>query len=79
MKPSKTRRTVSKSKSRMSPNSVLCLFGRLRDIGKCVAYCDYHKCYMEPMDIKERKCNSKKCKYLCELGKYKDIEGRGRL
>lgn len=47
----------------------LFLYGRLRDVNKAVAYCELHKCYLEPIDIKEKKCNYKKCKYLKNLQK----------
>ena len=59
---------------RIPRNRVLGFYGRIVYLGKCVAYCDLHKCYLEPMDIKERNCNIKHCKNLKELGKHKDIE-----
>lgn len=30
---------------------------------KAVAYCELHKCYLEPLNIREKRCNFKKCKY----------------
>ena len=45
----------------------LFLYGKLRDKSKAVAYCDLHKCYLEPIDIKEKKCNRKNCKYRRDL------------
>lgn len=71
----KTCTTYRGTSYRMPNNRVMCLYGRLRDKGRCVAYCSYHKCYLEPMDITERKCNAKHCNHLRELGKFKDIEG----
>lgn len=38
------------------------LYGKI--IIRPVAYCDRHKCYLAPRDIKEKKCNWKSCKYL---------------
>lgn len=45
----------------------LFLYGKLRYKDDAVAYCKLHKCYLEPIDIKEKKCNWKKCKYKEEL------------
>lgn len=41
------------------------LYGKLTY--KSVAYCNLHKCYLEPIHIAEKKCNFKKCKYLCKI------------
>lgn len=62
--------------SRIPNNYVLSLWGRLIPIGRCKAYCTFHKCYLQPKDIKEKKCNVKHCIYLRNLGKHKDIEER---
>lgn len=51
----------------MKKNEDIFLYGRLRNKSKAVAYCNLHKCYLEPIDIKEKKCNYKKCKYKEEL------------
>lgn len=57
-KPKKTR--VNKSRA------VLFLFGRLKEIEHAVGYCELHKCYLEPKDVKEKRCNKKNCKYFKE-------------
>lgn len=54
-------------------NYVLGFYGRLILLGHCKWYCDLHKCYLVAKDLKERKCQSKKCKHLKKLGKHKDI------
>lgn len=59
-----------------SKNLVLCLYGKLRPIHRVVAYCDLHKCYLEPIDICEKKCNKKHCVHKYELDKYKGIIGK---
>lgn len=41
------------------------LYGKL--IYLAVAYCDKHKCYMQPHDIKIKKCNWKNCKHLKKI------------
>ena len=45
----------------------LSLYGKLTY--KAVAYCNLHKCYLEPIQIKEKSCNFKKCKYLRQIRK----------
>ena len=45
----------------------LFLYGRIRARHKAVAYCVLHKCYLEPKDIAEKKCNYKRCKHKQEL------------
>lgn len=39
------------------------LYGKLKSKRQAVAYCKLHKCYLEPIDIKLKKCNLKKCQY----------------
>lgn len=39
------------------------IYGKLIKKKHCRAYCNYHKCYLGGIDIKERKCKEKKCKY----------------
>ncbi len=51
----------------MKKNVVMCLYGKLREKNKTVAYCELHKCYLDRKDIKEKKCNFKKCKYRKEI------------
>lgn len=41
------------------------LYGKL--IYRGVAYCKKHKCYLKPLDIKEKKCKFKKCRYLRQI------------
>ena len=45
----------------------LSLYGKLTY--RAVAYCNLHKCYLEPIQIKEKGCNFKKCKHLKQIGK----------
>ena len=62
----KSKKTIRKG-SKNVKNKELFLYGRLRDVCKAVAYCELHKCYLEPIDISEKRCNRKKCKYKKEL------------
>lgn len=41
------------------------LYGRRTT--RYVAYCNLHKCYLEPIDITEKRCNWKECKHLKQL------------
>ena len=50
---------INKTKAKIA------LYGKISF--KSVAYCSLHKCYLEPIHIAEKKCNFKKCKYLCEI------------
>lgn len=45
----------------------LYMYGRLVRKSKAVAYCELHRCYLEPKDILERKCNYKMCIHKIEL------------
>ena len=45
----------------------LFLYGKLKPKRYAVAYYKLHKCYLEPLDIKEKKCNFKRCRYIKEL------------
>ena len=56
-----------KGKVRNRKNAMLFLYGKLKEKGYAVAYCKLHKCYLEPLDIKEKKCNKKNCKFREEL------------
>lgn len=40
------------------------LYGKLTY--NAVAYCKKHKCYLQPVDIKNKRCNWKECKYLSD-------------
>ncbi len=51
-----TNNFFNKTKAKVS------LYGKITF--RAVAYCDLHKCYLEPLDIREKKCNFKKCKHL---------------
>ena len=53
---------------------VLFLYGRLEEKKKAVGYCNLHKCYLEPRDIKEKRCNFKKCYRLMEIKNGKKIK-----
>lgn len=41
------------------------LYGKLTY--RAVAYCELHKCYLEPVHIAEKRCNFKRCKYLKQI------------
>jgi len=45
----------------------LCMYGRLTRKNKTVAYCKLHNCYLEPKDIKEKRCNHKNCVHIEEI------------
>lgn len=45
----------------------LYIYGRLVPKSKAVAYCKLHKCYLEPKDIAEKKCNYKRCTHRVEV------------
>lgn len=47
----------------------LCIYGRLTRCNKTVAFCKLHNCYLEPKDIKEKKCNYKRCLYIEDVKK----------
>lgn len=74
VKPPKKARPTYRKDIKPPSNYVLCLYGRLVPIGKVNAYCNFHKCYLQAKDIKEKKCKRKKCKQFKKLGKYRDIE-----
>lgn len=67
------RKTIRKG-VKLHKNIELFLYGKLKDRGKAVAYCKLHKCYLEPIDIREKGCNKKNCKYKEEL--LGDIENQ---
>lgn len=48
-------------------NKELFLNGKLLSYKKAAMYCKLHKCYLEPNDIKNRKCNYKNCLHRKEL------------
>ena len=54
-------------RKRINRTKELSIFGRLVQRKKAVVYCELHKCYLEPRDISEKRCNRKKCKYKKEL------------
>ena len=43
------------------------LYGKLKKKKKAVAYCELHKCYLDAHNIKERRCNKKRCKRKKEI------------
>ena len=45
----------------------LCMYGRLTKCNKTVAFCRLHNCYLEPKDIKEKRCNYERCSYIEEI------------
>ena len=54
-------------RKRTNKTKELYIFGRLHQKSKAVMYCELHKCYLEPRDITEKKCNFKRCKHKIEL------------
>lgn len=60
---------MARKNKRKCPNKTkeIYIFGRLVQKSKAVVYCKLHKCYLEPKDIKEKKCNFKRCKHRIEL------------
>ena len=60
------RKTIIKRNNNLK-NKTLSLYGKLSNKHKCVAYCELHKCYLEPFQISEKKCNYKQCIYLREI------------
>lgn len=44
-------------------DKVIFLYGKLLNKEVAIGYCELHKCYLAPNDIKEKKCKIKKCKY----------------
>lgn len=58
-------------RKRPNVNKHLCIYGRLARKNNAVAYCKLHKCYLEPKDIAEKKCNYKRCTYKQELQRRK--------
>ena len=45
----------------------LSIYGKLVRRNRAVVYCKLHKCYLEPKDIAEKKCNFKKCIHKVEV------------
>lgn len=45
----------------------LFLFGKLNYKAKAKGYCDLHKCYLDVINISEKRCFAKHCKYLKEV------------
>lgn len=60
------RYTIRKYKYHPKKTKVF-LYGRLGYIEQAVAYCNLHHCYLSKENIKEKKCNYKRCKYKQEL------------
>ena len=60
---------MARKNKRKRPNKTkeLYMFGRLVQKSKAALYCKLHKCYLEPKDITEKKCNFKRCKHRIEL------------
>lgn len=54
-------------RKRTNKTKEIYIFGRLVQKSKAVAYCKLHKCYLEPKDIAEKKCNFKRCRHRIEL------------
>lgn len=48
-------------------NAVLFLYGKLDLKSNAKIYCTLHKCYLSSQNIKEKKCNYKKCKFRKEI------------
>lgn len=60
---------MGRKNRRKRPNVTkhLGIYGRLTRKSKAVVYCKLHKCYLEPKDISEKKCNFKRCIYKQEV------------
>ena len=54
-------------RKRINRTKEISIFGRLVQRKKAVVYCELHKCYLEPKDIAEKKCNFKRCKHKIEV------------
>jgi len=54
-------------RKRTNKTKEISIFGRLVQKNRAVAYCKLHKCYLEPKDIAEKKCNFKRCRHRIEL------------
>lgn len=48
-------------------NFVLGIYGKTIKKKHCRAYCKLHSCYLGGLDIVERKCSKKKCRYLKQI------------
>ena len=60
-------------RKRINRTKELSIFGRLVQRKKAVVYCELHKCYLEPKDIAEKKCNFKRCKHMSKFQRFKRI------
>lgn len=43
------------------------LYGKLNLKSKAVGYCDLHKCYLDTINVSEKRCRRKHCKYFKEV------------
>lgn len=51
----------------------LFLYGKLMPLKYATIYCDLHKCYLSSMQLKSKNCRFKKCSYLREIDKHKEV------
>ena len=42
------------------------LYGKLNLRSRAIGYCELHKCYLDGLNISEKRCNKKHCKYFKE-------------
>ena len=61
------RKRTNKTKELYIFNIRYICYIKLHQKSKAVVYCKLHKCYLEPKDITEKKCNFKRCKHKIEL------------
>lgn len=71
----KARLRTAKNRKTLPKNVVITLYGKLVQRGKVVAYCDLHKCYLMPIDIKTKKCNHCNNGHVCRHLKQLDRSG----
>lgn len=45
----------------------LFLYGKLRYKARAIGYCDLHKCYLDIINVSEKRCTKKHCKYFKEV------------
>lgn len=48
----------------MTDELVKCAFRQMAKRSNCVAYCNYHNCFLTIVHLKNMKCLQKQCRYL---------------
>lgn len=67
-----SRSNLRKSKH-IAKTKRLTLYGKLVYFKATYAYCNLHKCYLTNYQLHYKKCMLKKCTYLKQLDKNRDI------